>query len=141
MKNMLGAYGDWAGLIAPEPPRLSFRRQIWEGVDAWQHQARQRYRDALLQPDAGSVPRAAVQHHIEYDGLSIEHLSWQLPYGPPTEALVLKPAGATGQLPGVLALHDHSKNKYFGFRKITRTSKDLHPLMKQHQDHYYGGAA
>ena len=54
---------------------------------------------------------------------------------------MLKPAGATGQLPGVLALHDHSKNKYFGFRKITRTSKDLHPLMKQHQDHYYGGAA
>jgi dienelactone hydrolase len=55
--------------------------------------------------------------------------------------LVLKPAGATGPLPAVLALHDHGGNKYFGVRKITRISDDRHPLMQHHQDHYYGGAA
>jgi dienelactone hydrolase len=138
---MLGAYGDWAAQLVSDPPRLSFRGAGWQHVEDWQRQARQRYRDALLQPDTGSTPRAMVQHHIEYDGLAIEHLQWQLPYGPPTEALVLKPAGATGRLPGVLALHDHGGNKYFGVRKITRISKDPHPLMIQHQDHYYGGAA
>jgi dienelactone hydrolase len=82
-----------------------------------------------------------VQHTFEYDGLAIEHLTWQLPYGPPTEALVLKPQGASGRLPGVLALHDHGGNKYFGTRKITRTSADPHPLMIKHQDRYYGGVA
>jgi dienelactone hydrolase len=82
-----------------------------------------------------------VQHHVEFDGLSIEHLRWQLPYGPPTEALVLKPARATGKLPGIVGLHDHSGNKYFGLRKITRMSNDQHPLILKHQDHYYQGAA
>jgi dienelactone hydrolase len=138
---MVGAYGDWAAQLVSDPPRLSLRLPRWQGTAEWQGQARQRYRDALLQPETGGTPRATVQHHIEYDGLAIEHLSWQLPYGPPTEALVLKPDGATGPLPGVLALHDHGGNKYFGVRKITRISKDPHPLMIQHQDHYYGGAA
>jgi len=107
----------------------------------WQRQARPRYREALLQPDTGAVPRASVQHHVEYDGLAIEHLTWQLPYGPPTEALVLKPAAATGRLPGILALHDHGGNKYFGLRKITRMSKALHPVIERHQERYYGGVA
>lgn len=141
MQNMLGAYGDWAALLAPDPARLSFRRPGWHSADAWQRQARQRYREALLRPDTGSLPRATVQHHMEYDGLAIEHLHWQLPYGPPTEALVLKPAAASEKLPGVLALHDHGGNKYFGLRKITRISKEMHPAMERHQDHYYGGVA
>src|SRR5450759_1377509 len=121
---MLGAYGEWAARLVPDPPPLSFRRSAWTGVDTWQRQARQRFTDCLLQPDTGPAPRPALQHQFEYDGLSIEHLNWQLPYGPPTEALVLKPAGATAALPGVLALHDHGGNKYFGLRKITRISKE-----------------
>ena len=141
MPNMLGAYGEWAAQLVSDPPRLSFRGAGWPNVPDWQRQARQRYREALLQPDSGPAPQATVQHHIEFDGLAIEHLQWQLPYGPPTEALVLKPAGAVGPLPAVLALHDHGGNKYFGVRKITRISKDPHPLMIQHQDHYYGGVA
>ena len=138
---MIGAYGDWAARLAPDPPQLSFRRPDWPDRNTWQHEARQRYREALMQPDAGGTPKAEVQHHIEYDGLAIEHLQWQLPYGPPTEAVVLKPANAKGRLPGIVGLHDHGGNKYFGLRKITRISKDVHPLMVYHQNHYYGGAA
>lgn len=141
MPSMLGAYGDWAAGIVPDPPRLSFRRNEFKDVAAWKRQARQRYLDALLQPNTGGTPRATVQHHVEFDGLEIEHLNWQLPYGPPTEALLLKPKGARGKLPGVVALHDHGGNKYFGTRKITRMSKDPHPLMIKHQDHYYSGTA
>jgi dienelactone hydrolase len=141
MPNMLGAYGEWAAGLAPDPPRLSFRRANWSDMAAWQRQARQRYREALLQPDTGSTPMPVVEHHIDFDGLAIEHMHWQLPYGPPTEALVLKPLNATGRLPAVLALHDHGGNKYFGVRKITRMSKDPHPLMLRHQAQYYGGVA
>jgi dienelactone hydrolase len=94
-----------------------------------------------MRPDSGGVPKPEVQHRFEYDGLEIEHLTWQLPYGPPTQAYLLKPAGAAGRLPGVVGLHDHGGNKYFGIRKITRVSKTQHPLMQTHQEHYYGGAA
>jgi len=139
--NMLGAYGDWAAHAVADPPRLSFRQPMFTNVDSWRPVARARYREALLGPGGAATPVPVIQHHIEFDGLSIEHMQWQLPYGPPTEALVLKPAGATGKLPGVVALHDHGGNKYFGLRKITKISKDPHPLMVKHQEHYYGGAA
>lgn len=141
MPNMLGAYGEWAAGLVSDPPRLSFRRPEHQNLDAWRRLALARYREALLQPDTGRTPQAEVQHHLQYDDLDIEHLRWQLPYGPPTEALLLKPAGAGGRLPAVLALHDHGGNKYFGTRKITRISRDQHPMMVRHQSQYYGGAA
>ena len=114
---------------------------MFADVEAWRAVARARFRELLLGPGPAATPVPVLQHQFEFDGLSIEHLQWQLPYGPPTEAVVLKPAGATGKLPGVVALHDHGGNKYFGLRKITRISKDPHPLMLQHQEHYYEGAA
>src|SRR5689334_21178613 len=117
---MIGAYGEWAAGLVPDPPRLSFRKPEFRDVASWKNQARARFRELVLQPNSGGIPKATVQHQFEYDGLAIEHLSWQLPYGPATEVLVLKPANARGKLPGVVGLHDHGGNKYFGTRKITR---------------------
>ncbi len=139
--NMLGAYGEWAAGTIPDPPRLSFRQPMFHDVNAWRAVARARFHEAIVSPAPPASPRPVVEHHLEFDGLAIEHLKWQLPYGPPTEALVLKPAKATGKLPGIVGLHDHGGNKYFGLRKITRISRDPHPLMIRHQDHYYGGFA
>jgi dienelactone hydrolase len=139
--NMLGAYGEWAASTVPDPPRLSFRQPMFKDVNAWRAVARARYHEAIVAPAPPASPRPIVEHQMEFDGLQIEHLKWQLPYGPPTEALVMKPAKATGKLPGIVGLHDHGGNKYFGLRKITRISKDPHPLMIRHQDHYYGGLA
>ncbi|GAB4363872.1 MAG: hypothetical protein OHK0021_07700 [Bryobacter sp.] len=141
LPNMLGAYGDWAASQLPDPPRLSFRQPQFREVAAWRPVARARYRELLAQPGAAATPVATVQHQFEYDGLAVEHLSWQLPYGPPTEAMLLRPARATGKLPAILGLHDHGGNKYFGYRKITRISKDPHPLETAHQERYYGGLA
>jgi dienelactone hydrolase len=140
-ENMLGAYGDWAAQTMPDPPRLSFRQSIYTSVDSWRPVARARFRELLLGPGGAATPVPSVQHKLEFDGLAIEHLQWQLPYGPPTEALLMKPAGARGKLPAVVGLHDHGGNKYFGVRKITRMSKDPHPLMIKHQEHYYSGRA
>src|SRR3954464_13418434 len=139
--NMLGAYGEWAAHSMQDPPRLSFRQPAFNNVESWRAAARARFRELLLGPGEAAAPAPVVQHQLEFDGLSIEHLQWQLPYGPPTEALLLKPAGARGKLPGVVGLHDHGGNKYFGLRKITRMSKDPHPLMLRHQEQYYGGVA
>ena len=139
--NMIGAYGEWAALAMQDPARLSFRQPKFSNIEAWRAVARARYRESLMGPGGAALPVAAVNHQLEFDGLSIEHLHWQLPYGPPTEALVLKPAGSSGKLPGIVALHDHGGNKYFGLRKITRMSKDPHPAMLRHQEQYYGGVA
>jgi len=138
---MLGAYGEWAAASVPDPPRLSFRQPLFQDVNAWRPAARARLHEALVSPAPAVPPQPVVEHRLEFDGLHIEHLRWQLPYGPPTDALVLKPAKATGKLPGVVGLHDHGGNKYFGLRKITRISKDPHPLMIRHREHYYGGVA
>ena len=139
--NMIGAYGEWAAQAMPDPARLSFRQPMFSNLEAWRAVARARYREALLGPGGAATPVPVVEHQLEFDGLSIEHLRWQLPYGPPTEALVLKPAGSSGKLPGIVGLHDHGGNKYFGLRKITRMSKDPHPAMVRHQEQYYGGMA
>jgi dienelactone hydrolase len=141
MPSMIGAYGDWAARMAADPPRLSWRRGEFGDLGTWRARARGRFVDLLLAPDGAAVPAVTVEHKREFDGLEIEHLGWQLPYGPPTEAVLLKPAGARGKLPGVIGLHDHGGNKYFGVRKITSVSKDPHPLMVTHQERYYSGKA
>lgn len=139
--NMIGAYGPWAAsLVGEGPARLSFRNPRFQDIEAWRKTALERVNALLLSPDAGGLPQAELQHQIDFDGLHIEHLSWKLPYGPPTEALFLKPKNASGRLPAVLGLHDHGGNKYFGTRKIAQMGAELHPGMKRHRE-YYGGVS
>jgi hypothetical protein len=141
-QNMLGAYGDWAAAQLPDPPRLSFRQPMFRDVNAWRNVARARFLELLRIPLPAATPVPTVEHRFEFDGLAVEHLRWQLPYGPSTEAVLLKPLASAGsKLPGIVALHDHGGNKAFGFAKITRITKDPHPVMVKHQERYYGGLA
>ncbi|MBI2505685.1 MAG: hypothetical protein HYW07_20925 [Candidatus Latescibacteria bacterium] len=141
-QNMLGAYGAWAaGLLPAELPALSFRQERFKSLAGWRSKARSRVLELLAQPDLGGPPRVRVDKKHLHEGLHIEELSWQLPSGPRTRAVFLKPAGAKGPLPGVLALHDHGGNKYFGWRKIARLPGRTHPLLGPHRQLLYGGAA
>lgn len=139
--TMIGAYGPPAASIVPDPPALSFRRDTWRDVDAWRAAGRERMTIRLAQPETGGTPEVTVQRRYVHQDLEVEELSWQLPYGPPTAAILLKPRSRRGRLPGVLALHDHSGDKYFGAPKITRTGDDQHPLMAEHQSRMYEGRA
>jgi dienelactone hydrolase len=139
---MIGVYGPWAASIGgDEPAALSFRRESWSDLEAWRPAARQRLLECLAQPDAGQTPEATLNSTFIYDGLHVEELSWQLPYGPRTEAIFLRPAESSGKLPGILTLHDHNVNKYFGKEKIVRTSDICQPMMLEHYDQLYGGLA
>src|SRR3954469_13598708 len=136
--SIIGLYGRWASsLTEKELPSLSYRRKEWSNLDAWRKTARARVLERMGIPTIGGVPKVTVNKQYTYDGLHIEELSWQLPYGRPTEAILLKPLNQKEPLPGILAFHDHGGNKYFGKRKITRTSDDQHPLIKDHQKEYY----
>ncbi len=139
--SIIGHYGPWAASLLEDPPALSFRQPTWKKVDSWRGKALAKLKEYLAVPDTGGVPKVTVHRQYEYDGLSVEELSWQLPYGRPTEAILLKPAGNRSRLPAILGLHDHGGNKYFGKRKITRTASQLHPLIPQHQEDYYSGLA
>ncbi len=141
-ENLIGLYGPWAvSLIESKLPSLSFRRNEWTNLAQWREMAKQRLIERLGVPDIGEMPQVTLKKQYEYDGLHIEELTWQLPYGRPTEGILLKPANAKDPLPAILAFHDHGGNKYFGTRKITKTSDQQHPLMKEHQQEYYEGMA
>jgi dienelactone hydrolase len=141
-QNMIGAYGPFAAAIVGDgPAELSFRSDRFTDLDAWRAVAKAKVLDLIAQPDTGGKPDAVVVARSVVDGVEVERLRWQLPYGPPTEALFLKPVGARGPLPGVLALHDHGGLKYFGWRKIAHDGTPVHSMMQKHQQECYQGKA
>ncbi len=142
--NLIGAYGDWAaGLVGRAPGALSLRSGKFADIDEWRRHACGRVWDCLAAPDLPDLPSVRTEWSGTVDGLHVEQLSWQLPYGPPTSAVLLKPADANpgARLPGVLALHDHGGIKYFGWRKIAQGDVPAHPVIVEHRDDDYGGKA
>lgn len=140
--SIIGLYGEWAtGLRKDELPSLSFRKKEWKDVEAWRKAAKARAMERMAIPNIGTAPKVNLVKKYEYDGLQIEEINWQLPYGRQTDAIVLKPANTNKKLPAILAFHDHGGNKYFGTKKITRTSDNQLPLMQEHQKEYYEGLA
>lgn len=140
--SIIGAYGQWAGDLPGNPPKLSFRNGTWKKVEPWKKEASEKARELVAAPIIKRDTEVTVHRKYTYDGLEVEELSWQLSNGGrPTQAILLKPQGAKGKLPAILALHDHGGNKYFGKRKITRVSDEMHPMMVDHQKLYYSGRA
>lgn len=138
--SIIGVYGSWAAsLIQAGLPRLSFRRNEFSDIEAWRKRARQSVIDRLAVPEIGGMPQVTVKERFVYDGLQIERLAWQLPYGRPTEAVVLKPENEKGPLPGILAFHDHGLDKYHGYVKLVQTSSKRDPMIEAHQHQYYSG--
>lgn len=140
-KSIIGSYGSWANNLIEKPPQLSYRNENWESLEAWRKEALIKTRELVSPPIIKNKPKVTINKKYEYEDLEVEELSWQLPYGQATEAILLKPKNASNPLPAVLGLHDHGGNKYFGKQKITRTSNDMHPMIVPHQENYYGGTA
>lgn len=137
--NLIGSYGELADSITADgPSELSFRHESWTDRESWRATARERVSELLSRPTTGETPETVIEDRYSYDGLRIEELSWRLPYGNPTKAVLLKPEDTSEKLPGILALHDHSGDKYFGRRKIVKTEDSAHPLMKAHREWLYG---
>jgi dienelactone hydrolase len=139
--NQIGSYGPWlAGTVLGDAPaRMSLRTGKWKNVGKWRQAARKRALECIAPVELGGPPVVTVTGRTTYDGVDIEFLTWQLPAGPKTEAVFLRPAGVRGALPGILALHDHGGNKFLGWRKIVRTDSTPWAIQKDHQAAYYGG--
>ncbi|MCB0688366.1 MAG: prolyl oligopeptidase family serine peptidase [Saprospiraceae bacterium] len=140
--NLIGSYGPWANALNSQKARnLSWRNAKFQDIDKWREKARNRMWECLAKPKMDFDGKVKVTNTTIYDGLHIEELEWQLPYGAVTKAYLLRPEKVEGKLPGILAFHDHGANKYFGRRKITKVSDDQHPMMVNHQQEYYEGNA
>lgn len=140
-QSIIGHYGPWAASLRENPALLSFRRDKWSDLKEWRDQARGKLLELTAPPDMGAVPKVSIHKQYVYDGLDIEEMSWQMPYGRPTRAILLKPQGASGPLPAILGLHDHGGNKYLGKRKITRVSDQTPDFVLAHQETSYEGLA
>lgn len=140
--NMVGPYGPWLAdeVLGRRPPALSFRQGRWADAESWRGEVLPRVLDRVGPVDLGGAGEVRALEAWEVDGLRLERLFWPLPGGQ-TEALLLRPAAARGPLPGVLALHDHSGNKYLGWRKIARDGAAPWEVQVAHQDHAYEGLA
>jgi dienelactone hydrolase len=140
--SVIGLYGPWAASLTENKlPSLSFRNANFTDIHEWRMSARKRLMERMAIPNTGNIPKATLNKQYVYDNLHIEELTWQLPYGRATEAILLKPQNVKGKLPAILAFHDHGGNKYFGTRKITKTSDQQHPSIVEHQKEYYEGLA
>jgi dienelactone hydrolase len=80
-----------------------------------------------------------LERSWQADEVKGEEISWSVGFGPRTQAWILKPAGAQGPLPGVVALHDHGHYKRYGKEKIADGPEGPLPALEAFRRTYYGG--
>ncbi len=130
----LGIYSDWVDEARRQGPLYP--------LAAPGRETRSRLREVLGFCSGPETPLGVrVEKQWEKDGLAGEEISWSVGYGPRTHAWLLKPAGATGPLPGIVALHDHGGFKFFGKEKIAAGPEDAPAVMRAFWTTYYGGRA
>ena len=139
MQSDIGAYYD---LVSSElnrhEPGLSYLAQDWPEREVWRTRAKAKVYE-LLAFDPPDVPlRAATNAQREMDGLVIEEISYDQPYGPRTEGLFMYLADHHGPLPAIVALHDHGGFKALGKEKIVDLPDEL-DYIREHKEQSYGG--
>jgi hypothetical protein len=141
MKPVLGDYHSLAAWQESQSPRpLSFLDERWTDVESWRTQARARVFELLAYQPPECPLDPAVDGITERGGIVTELVSWAQPFGPRTEAFVVRPARVNGRLPGVVALHDHSAFKYYGKEKLV-AMEDEPAIMKEFKQGTYGGVS
>lgn len=126
----LGSFSDWLPMARAGG--------LWKRDDDFPLRAAEVLRAVEVAPK----PRdARVLARWTRDGVDGELVSWAHDWGPRTEAFVLRPAGHTGRLPGVLALHSHGGVKFVGKEMVADGARGRHPAAEEGQTKVYGGRA
>lgn len=141
MPSDLGPYLPQLDRILDEQgATLSYLAREWPSLAEWRTRARAKLFELLAYSPAPAPLEARLGRTVTHNGLTIEEVSWELGYGPRCEGWVMKPQGARGRLPVVVALHDHSGFKYYGKEKIAE-SDHIFPLTPELRERAYGGIA
>ncbi|MBV9851415.1 MAG: hypothetical protein JO250_17235 [Armatimonadetes bacterium] len=130
----LGPFSDFvdaarrSGPVCPlAPPGLETQRRVREALS--------------FAPGPAEPQDVAVARAWQRDGINGQEISWWVGYGPRTRAWLLRPAGVTGRLPGVVALHDHGGFKYYGKEKIADGPDETPEMLRPFREVCYGGWA
>lgn len=131
----LGRFSDW---VAASPASAARARRRTPGA------LRALVADALAVPaDPGADAPRDVRSGQRWtrDGVAGEELSWSVGFGLRTHAWLLRPAGVSGPLPGVLALHGHDGYKHAGKEKIADGPHGPTAVLTTLRGGLYGGRA
>jgi dienelactone hydrolase len=128
----LGAYSDWVGFADPLADPGPHASSAMTPAEA----------RMLLGFARDGIPiEPRIEAEWTADGIHGEEVSWSVGYGPRTRSWLLKPAGETRALPGVLALHDHSGFKFLGKEKIADGPGGADPRVSELRRLEYEGLA
>lgn len=111
----------------------------FRNLKSWKKTAQARYLELLQYRPAAVDPKPEVLGTVERDGLKIERITFATTPAIRVPAYVLKPAGATGKLPAVVALHDHGGFYLWGKEKLVRAEGPEHPVLTAFKQRYYAG--
>lgn len=129
----LAEFGDW--VVAAE----SRAGGLWNaGVPITPSRVRETLGFSSADERPGDV---RVERAWEAEGVAGEEVSWSVGYGPRTHAYVLRPSGAVGPLPGVVALHSHDGFKFYGKEKVADGPSGCEPAVAALRAQAYGDRA
>ena len=141
MENLLGNYSAMAvDTVNSCRYPCSFLADDWDDIAVWQRLVRGKVFDLLSYNPPRTALNPKTLKTFDQNGVRTELVSWDQPFGPPTEAYFIRPLShAKGEkLPAVAALHDHSGFKYYGKEKLT-AFPDEPDILREFKDHTYGG--
>ena len=138
MKPDMGIYYEMLDAIAATPPSLSFLSGKWPDLETWKSKARAKVLELLAfePPNVQLNPSIEARHYEE--GVVVEEISYEMPYGPRAHGLFLYPKEAGSELPAVVALHDHGEFFYYGKEKLVSFPNEP-VVLREYRDKYYGG--
>jgi len=99
-------------------PSLSYLAEDWPEPEVWRTEARAKVFELLAFNPPKVRLNATVDSRRKEGSLTIEEVSYDMPYGPRTQGFFLYPRRRHGKLPAIVALHDHGGFKYYGKEKI-----------------------
>lgn len=126
--SAIAGYEDWPRFVRDQPR--------YSAVTA----SAQELSDSLGVPAPASTTDVTVHWEETYDGVTTSQLSWQLGFGPRTTGWLVRPAGVSSPLPGVLALHCHGGNKFGGADRLVELPQ-THPSAAEARAGHYDGRA
>ena len=102
---------------------------------------------AQLLSHLGKLPKFPTDFQIlrgkkwNHEGVTISEISWNVGWGPRTQAYLLTPEGVTTPLPGALFLHSHDDVKEFGKEKLVAGGTELPEHAQWVKRDHYGNQA
>jgi dienelactone hydrolase len=125
----LGAFGDLPAVLGFAPP------------------SEPQINSAQLLSHLGKLPKFPTDFQIvrgkkwNHEGVTICEISWNVGWGPRTQAYLLTPEGVTTPLPGALFLHSHDDVKEFGKEKLVAGAAELPEHLQWVKRDHYGNQA